>query len=422
MDKLKSIDLTEPSLNRPVTTSGSAPTASSPEADARLNAREPCPANSQGRIAQASASGSLSTDDVAAASIQPHQLFPIKAIPVELFQAIIRMIMEEYLPGPISRYYHALAQMTLVCRQWAVILEGTPELWGRLSLDMKEKLIDLLLSRSKKSPLTITGEGLFSSPVVDKLLQQIYRWRALNVDFLDDDFPNLLDEDIDNGLTVHSAPLLEGLKLGLSGFVPPILRFNGSFPMLRIVHIRDYGVQWSTSVFSNLHELELSHVLHRSPDVDTFLHILANSPMLTRLRVQDSRFTGLLPSQTRVPLSHLRDLELEDLEQDILKQLVDPIDIPTSTNCSFSVELIRWARNHPLLEPITQRLRELANVSIGTRSTLTFGKPLPRSKYDLTMTYEGEAYQHGTLTARVGWSGSGKVPVHVARHFARQLV
>ncbi|KAG8909795.1 hypothetical protein FRC01_006721, partial [Tulasnella sp. 417] len=350
-------------------------------------------------------------------------LFPIKAIPVELFQAIIWMVMEEYLPGPSSRYYLALAQLTLVCRQWAVILEGTPELWGRLSLDMKDKLIDLLLSRSKQSPLPITGKGMFFSFVVEKLLQHVYRWRALDVDFLEDDFLNFHDEDIENHLTVHSAPLLEELKLGISGFTAPAPLFNGSFPMLRIVHIRDYGVQWSTSVFSNLQELELSRVLHRGPDVDTFLHILANSPMLTRLRVLGTRFTHSLPSQTRVRLSHLRDLELEDLGQVILKQLVDAIDISTSTNCFFSVELMRWGihDNYPLLEPITQRLRELANVSIGTRSTLTFGKPLPRSRYDLTMTYEGEAYQHGTLTARVEWSGRGKLAIRVARHFARQL-
>ncbi|KAG8909794.1 hypothetical protein FRC01_006720 [Tulasnella sp. 417] len=372
----------------------------------------PCLANSQGQITQAPASGSLSTNDVAAASIQPHQLLHIEAMPVEIFQIVIRIVMEEYLSRPISRYYQALMWMRLVCRRWAVILEETTELWARLSPDMDERLIDLALLRSKQSLLTITGEGLLSSPGVDKLLQNIHRWRALDVSYL--------DSYTTNHLSVHPAPLLEELKLGPSFFGHPIVLFSGSVPMLRIVHIRPYGVQWSTSMFSNLQELDLSRIRQGGPDVDTFLHILTNSPMLTRLRVQDTLFTDSLPSQTRVRLSHLRDLELEDLEQDILKQLVDAIDIPMSTNCFFSVALINPVMhdNYPLLEPIAQRLRELANVSRGTRSTLTVGGQLSGLNHDLTMTYKGEAGQHGSVAVRV-------VPISrlavVAEHFVRQL-
>ncbi|KAG8915081.1 hypothetical protein FRC01_003797, partial [Tulasnella sp. 417] len=340
-------------------------------------------------------------------------------MPVEIFQIIIWIVMEEYLSRPISRYYQALMRMRLGCRRWAVILEETPELWARLSPDMDERLIDLALSRSKQSPLTITGNGLLSSPVVDKFLQHIHRWRALDV--------NYLDEATNNHLSIHSAPLLEELKLGLSLFGPPILLFNGLAPMLRIVHIRGYGVQWNTSVFSNLHELELSGILQGGPDVDNFLHILANSPMLARLRVLSTRFADSPPSQNRVSLLHLRDLELDIWDQHIVKQLVDSIDIPMSTNCFFSV-FMHYAvtPNYQLLEPIAQRLRELSNVSIGTRSTLTFGKQLSRSNHGLTMTYEGEAGQQGTLAVRlvpisVPVGPILRLAVLVAEHFARQL-
>ncbi|KAG8915082.1 hypothetical protein FRC01_003798 [Tulasnella sp. 417] len=341
-------------------------------------------------------------------------------MPVEIFQIIIWIVMEEYLSRPIPKYYQALTRMSPVCRRWAVILEETPDLWTRLSPDMDERLIDLLLSRSMQSPLTIIGDGLFSSRVVDKLLQHIHRWRALDAKYL--------DKDTSDHLSVHPAPLLEELKLGLLSFGPPILLFNGSAPRLRIVHICDYGVQWRTSVFSNLHELELSRILQGGPDVDTFLHILANSPMLTRLGVRDTRFTHSPQSQTRVPLPHLRDLKLENLEQDVLKQLVDAIDIPTATNCFFSVALIHGTLiqdamnpNYQILEPIFQRLKTLTNVSIGTRSTLTFGEPLPGSNLGLTMTYEGEADQHGSLTAQVATRTDRRLAVRVARYFARLL-
>ncbi|KAG8918147.1 hypothetical protein FRC01_002028, partial [Tulasnella sp. 417] len=411
MNKLNSIDLIDGSLSRPVTSSVPGPALGAPEADAQLNTRAPCLAKSQSRATQALVTRSLSTDDVAAASIQPRQLFPNKAMPVELLQIIMRMVMKNYLSRPISKYYQALTRMRLVCRRWTVILEETPEFWARLSPDMDDRLIDLALSRSMQSPLTITGHRLYSSPAVDKLLQHTYRWKVLDV--------NWLDEVTSNRLTVHSAPLLEELRLRFSLFGSRI-PFNGSAPMLRIVHIRDYGVQWSTSLFSNLHELGLSCIQERGPDFDTLLHILSNSPRRTRLQVRQTWITPTSSPQTRVPLSQLRDLELEFLKQDVLEHLVEAIDIPPSTNCLFSVIHFQdpWnpAANIQPLEPIAQRLKTLANASTGIKSTLTFRQ----KDEDVTMIYEADADQYGTLTTRVV-VGNSRFIVPVVEHFARQL-
>ncbi|KAG8893000.1 hypothetical protein FRC01_013821, partial [Tulasnella sp. 417] len=56
----------------------------------------------------------------------------------------------------IPDYYNVITQTRLVCRRWTVALEGMPEIWARISLDMDERLIDLAISRSVHSPLIIT--------------------------------------------------------------------------------------------------------------------------------------------------------------------------------------------------------------------------------------------------------------------------
>ncbi|KIO18136.1 hypothetical protein M407DRAFT_226270 [Tulasnella calospora MUT 4182] len=82
-----------------------------------------------------------------------------------------------------------------------------------------------------------------------------------------------------------------------------------------------------------------------------------------------------------------------------MEQLVDAIDIPTSTTCLFIASLqMHWDYYFERLEPINRRLTTLAEASRGTKSTLTFSHAnwtggIPRT------TYEGQADEHGAFTA-----------------------
>lgn len=413
MNKPSSAKLTEYSLGQPVPDSVSAPTNGLPETVARLNPGGPCLAKPQDRTTEASAS--LSTvavgNGVAATSTQHRQLSPIETVPLELFQVIMWEFVKKSLPRSISKYYRAITRMRLVCRRWTVILEGMPELWAILSPSLDERLIDLALSRSMHRPLTVAGD-LVSSPTVDKLFQHTHRWKVLDI--------HAVDDVTKYRLAVHSAPLLEELRLDPSSPIHPMLLFNGSAPMLRIVHIRNNGAHWNIPVLSNLHELallDIQTIWRGAPDVNTFLQILSSSPKLTRLQVRNTHFTRSPPSQTRVPLPCLLSLELGGLEQGILEQIVDAVDIPTSTKCSFSVALN--LRNYQQLEPIIQRLKALASVSKGSKSTLTLRKHSRGWVHSVRMTYEGEADQHGALTAQVALHSGFATDVLV--YFARQL-
>ncbi|KAG8912950.1 hypothetical protein FRC00_003397 [Tulasnella sp. 408] len=189
--------------------------------------------------------------------------------------------------------------------------------------------------------------------------------------------------------------------------------------MLRSACILNYGVQWSTSLFLNLHELVLVDIIQAAPDVDTLLEILSNSPKLTRLRVHGVIFTNSSSSQTRISLSCLRSLELEWLAPHILKQLVDAIDIPTSTKYSFLIVLDDgWYICYERLEPISPRLKALAEVSRGTRSTLTFKVEGDGWNKTVRATYGGEAQQLGAFTVGVETLARS---TNIIECFARQL-
>ncbi|KAG8911577.1 hypothetical protein FRC01_005637 [Tulasnella sp. 417] len=342
--------------------------------------------------------------------IQPQPPSLIKTIPVEILEIVMWEVVKDSQSLSIPHYYDTVTQLRLVCRHWTRVLEGVPRIWANLSLSMDERLIDLALSRSMRSPLTITGY-LFPSSVLDKLFQHIYRWKYLDV-YLEGD--SVLDR-----FALHSAPLLEELRLQ-----PPLSStsralFNDSAPMLRIVHLRSCGVEWSASLLSNLHELVLLDVQEGVPDVGTFLKVLASSPQLTRLRVHSTQLTHSPSPQTRVSLSSLSSLELEYLGQGILKQLVESIDIPTSTKCLFSITFDDYESTsiYEQLEPIGQRLQKLADIARGTTSTLSLSRK--QHGWNVRMTYEGEAHQLGPLAVDV--EASPRSNIDLLEYFAHQL-
>lgn len=241
---------------------------------------------------------------VTATGTRAEPLFPIEAIPVELFQMIIWKAVDDPLSRSIQVYYYNVTQARLVCRRWTRVLEGMPDVWARLSHQMSGELIDLALARSMHSPLSIDVAGYeFSSPAVDKLLQHIDRWKYLDI--------YKVDDDVTAHLAGHSFPTLKELRLSSSSRNRLTIKFSGSAPMLRTVLVSDCRVQWSSSILSNLHELALLDINEGAPDIDTLLGLLSNSPQLIRLRVQRTHLIRSPSARTRITLSCLQHLELQ---------------------------------------------------------------------------------------------------------------
>ncbi|KAG8944868.1 hypothetical protein FRC04_001401 [Tulasnella sp. 424] len=413
MDKTHSTTLTKCRLDQLDTNSLSAAAVGLPEAVTLWNSGEACSTEHQVRSTDTPADSSTAfVIDQATTTDAQHQLpSSIENIPVELFQGIVWEVMQEVMQesSSVESYYTDITRMRLVCRGWTGILEGMPEVWARLSPCMDERLLDLALSRSVHCPLVIKGRFL-SSPALDKLLLHIYRWKDLDMTVYE---PDALDR-----IAVLSVPLLEKLRLHL-GCSPGAILFNGLAPKLQIVHISNYGIQWATSALSNLRELVLVHIRKGAPDVDTFLELLSHSPRLTRLEVWKTHLIRSPSPQTRVSLLHLESLELGDLGQGDGKQLVESIDVPTSTRCLFGIALNDLETSlYEQLEPIGLRLTKLANVSRGTRSTFTLTLQIG-GLWDFKVSYEGDADQLGTLTTY--GEARPQMRLEIFEYFARRL-
>ncbi|KAG8944870.1 hypothetical protein FRC04_001403 [Tulasnella sp. 424] len=414
MDKSHSTTLTKYRLDQLVANSLSAAAVDLPEAVALLNSGEACSAEYQVRSTDAPADSSTAfvLDQVTTRDAQHPLPSSIDDMPIEIFQGIVWEVVKESLSLSVYAYYSDITRMRLVCRGWTGILEGMPEVWAKLSPCMDERLLDLALSRSIHFPLAITG-WLLSSPALDKLLLHTYRWKYLDI--------VVVEPDVLHSIAVLSVPLLEELRLDLSPSTSQEIlpAFNPSAPKLQIVEICNGGIQWTASTLSNLHELILLDIEEGVLDVDTFLELLSHSPRLTRLRLRHAYLIHLPPPQTRVSLSHLESMELEYLGQGIVKQLVESIDVPTSTKCCFGIALDDYPETslYEQLEPIGLRLATLANVSRGTRSTLTL--TIEGGGWNFKVSYERDVDQHGTLTTVV--EAMPRSALNVFEYFACQL-
>ncbi|KAG8957474.1 hypothetical protein FRC00_003915, partial [Tulasnella sp. 408] len=348
---------------------------------------------------------------VSATYTQPQLPHPIDVVPLELFQMILWEVVNQPLGFIGSDYYYAITRLRLVCRRWTQVLEGMPEVWDRISLTMDEMFIDLALSRSMRSPLSIDLTGYeFSSSALDKLLQHIHRWEYLAIHDVCD---SVLEQ-----LAVQSFPILE--ELMSFGLIPTRsnISFSGSAPMLRTVHISRFRIQWNAPMLSNLRELALRDVREGPPDIDTFLNLLSNSPKLTRLEVWNTHVTQSSSPLNRVSLLYLQELELENLTQDTVRQLLGSVTVPTSTTCRFGFAL-KDPEEIPIseqLEPIGQRLTTLAETSKGTRSILTLCSGPGQF---VRAFYEGESDLHGELIIWVQTSHENNLDI--LEYFASQL-
>ncbi|KAG8944871.1 hypothetical protein FRC04_001404 [Tulasnella sp. 424] len=337
----------------------------------------------------------------------------IQNMPVELFQFIIRAVVRDLPPPPSLDYFRSLAYLRLVCKGWTRVVEGMPELWSDLSPHVDEQLLDLALARSLDSPLMIRG-WLKSVPTgkIEKLVQHAHRWKTLNV--------SGTDGDAMDRILAHPVPLLE--ELIFSAFIPepPSNFFNNIAPKLQSVHIANCGLQWSSPAFFNLRELTLENVDTGAPDVDNFIDILFASPRLIRLNLRN---TPLKPSSLPPRLVPLRDLQffgLEGLSQDVVHQIVGSIDMPMSTysSISFSLEDFTESTIHEQLEPIAQRLRMLAEVLQGARSTMTIRAGFG---WRTTVAYMGNVARDGGLTCTVCATQRPDILLSVFGYFSRHL-
>ena len=257
----------------------------------------------------------------------PMDLQHINRLPPELLVEIATLITDQ----------STIFRLATVCRCWHDALTGTTTLWT--SIDCRsESRTSILLERSKSSPIDVTVDlAHFVPEAVSLIANHTHRMRSIDVALSARRFGDV--RSLLNGL----APILETMRMegrweeeDLSGSPRPFPAysslFQGQFPALRALHLKEYPLDLarSTSVMTNcLTTLDLNDRRHYY--LHDLLEHLENYHNLVRLRISLSNLQETIPASRIVSLPKLRELRLAWLPFVFLQHL----SFPPSTNLNI---------------------------------------------------------------------------------------
>ncbi|KAG8905681.1 hypothetical protein FRC00_013114, partial [Tulasnella sp. 408] len=216
---------------------------------------------------------------------------------------------------------------------------NSPQLWTRISADIKAEGFKKVLQRSSGHLIDITCEisppGLGQNPeehlevFLSTLGDITERWRTLDLKSLGDAHESSVKDALQS-----PASNLERLVLDdeiLEFDMSDIELFGGDCPHLKDVRVVGVHCGWSQAVFKGLENLYLSWVTLSS--LELILDILRDCPQLRKLQICECTFVNDIPSTTRpVSLPCLQILHVE-IEEDMgptsaIDQLLNLISAP----------------------------------------------------------------------------------------------
>ncbi|KAG8974550.1 hypothetical protein FRC05_007182 [Tulasnella sp. 425] len=258
--------------------------------------------------------------------------------------------------------------LALVCRRWNDIIEGTPILWSRISFEDTPSYVQSSLRKSAKSPIDVYGVCSNSEsspwwdhdycciPLFQEVRRQSNRWRRVVLQVVDEEQP------------VELAPTHS-----------PYLEFLGLFSEDEDVESSAYHTLVNSSRTPRLRELILDHIgfarwdisfpptlsrltIQKSPiSPRQILAVLAASPNLTIFRLSGSCVPetneGALDS-TLVELTSLRKLTFIEVENDVIRDVMARLKLPSDCKVSLKCELDDRDSKASFLDPAFSRHRE----------------------------------------------------------------
>lgn len=239
----------------------------------------------------------------------------------EIFLLLIRP------PPPLNPWYEPkygatpldiLSPLTMVSKDWRLLIEQTPSLWTYLSSDDPVPVTTKALLLSKTAPLRITCIGMTSEGprsdtsirlFIELVKPHVERWRTAV-------FREVPVDSLPYDCLEKGAPVLESLVLNM-GYRSSAQKPFGGGPLPRLGYLYCTGdlLQLSGGLLSGLSSLSIEHKIERSIKLLDLAQILTNNPRLTMLRIKlrlsrltaGDTFHGQLPI---VDLPYLKTLDL----------------------------------------------------------------------------------------------------------------
>ncbi|KAG8900087.1 hypothetical protein FRC00_014522 [Tulasnella sp. 408] len=326
-------------------------------------------------------------------------------LPVELFLWVVKDVLADTDRHRNAGYYGQLTKLCLVCKEWADIIHGFPELWTQVNISSSREFPPEILSRSRDLPLDITYHLDLRSIAVGSITSESHRWRSLDI---------RSDRVYAIGsLLTRRAPRLQELIIIGSGYWASSTEtkvFEDIAPELKVVTLRGCGLPWRSPILSDLKKLSLWKIEEHFPKLDALLDILASSPRLSELVIVTTRIQlGSDTSSRRVKLPNLRSLRVEYLYPEAMKAVINSIDVPLFATCIFSTELGYDEEVAVELADVSERLVALARGVGNDSATLTLKPPSMEiagrypgdEQWDAVLKYEPEGNRLGPLTITV---------------------
>ncbi|KAJ7719949.1 hypothetical protein B0H16DRAFT_1605567 [Mycena metata] len=234
-------------------------------------------------------------------------------LPVELLLEIFAFAICEKLQYGCSKHFQNAYRVSHVCSHWRQLSFSTPRLWtGPINVDVEAtcKAGDadgfrswLARSAPMSVPIILTGklqraETISSHPVLEEILAITPRWRSL---WLSQPAPAWFFARLGE----RSLESLEEANLGPEDDGTIAFASLDAAPLLRKLHVVPHPrlrAPWA----------QITHVTlmgGRGPDI--CLDIIAQCANLAMVSVDTCSWNLLPPFRKRIPLPHLRNLELE---------------------------------------------------------------------------------------------------------------
>lgn len=236
---------------------------------------------------------------------------PVHQLPIELLLYVFQSVIK---PLPSPDCYRRVCRLSEVCGRWFSVVQNSPQLWSRISADVKAEGFKKVLQRSSGHLIDITCEisppGLGQNPeehlevFLSTLSAMTERWRILDLKCLGDAH----ESSVKDALQLPASNL-ERLVLDdeiLEFDISDIELFGGDCRNLKDVRVVGVHCGWSQAVFKGLENLHLSWVDFSG--VERILDILRDCPQLRKLEICECSFVNDTTS-TIQPVS-LPDLQI----------------------------------------------------------------------------------------------------------------
>ncbi|KAG8993675.1 hypothetical protein FRB94_010482 [Tulasnella sp. JGI-2019a] len=258
----------------------------------------------------------------------------INELPLEVLVQILSITSKK---RGSRRYWKSLHLLAQVCRQWLVIIKGSPVLWTEVSEDQPKWAWTAALALSRTHPLHITLRFRcqpFDGALWGTVVQRIPHWEEAVITAIPPQEQLRKLESVPALRLRHFSLLLEQCI-----DAPVVLDlFSGQAPGLRSLKLENVALpSWDSCLLAGLQSLSLENIHHSRLSFRHLVSILHANPNIRDLRLVDVFEVEDIRNQyATIILPELRKLTLALAPSATIGTLISTLEAPKCAIFEFT--------------------------------------------------------------------------------------